>query len=362
MRSAAATTLNWNRAVTSYQAMQRHFAVGAGPLFRNTAASPDRHFGHLWPYSTVMAATTFTASMPGAPIALAQLADRRRGLSLYRRAALAGPPGANRGMTAFESAVVPPIGRGGDTYFDDNAWVALDLLHQYNLTGTPCCLRTAAELFDFLVTGWSSDPTVAHPGGVRWAATPWSHTRHVCSTAPTAQVGLQLHRLTGDERYLDWARRLYEWVTTALRDRGGLYFDHITSDGSIERTQWSYNQGAMIGAGVVLSALTGVQRYLEDAVQTAEAAVVHYARDDNLAKQGPAFNAIFFRNLLFLPSLSAERGDRGVIELAESYAASCWERERDPHTGLFVPPTFALIDTAAMIVIYALLGGSVPYA
>ena len=37
----------------------------------------------------------------------------------------------------------------------------------------------------------------------------------------------------------------------------GLYWDHIDLAGTIEKTQWSYNQGVMLGAGVLLYKATG---------------------------------------------------------------------------------------------------------
>ena len=54
---------------------------------------------------------------------------------------------------------------------------------------------------------------------------------------------------------------------------------------------WSYNQGVMVGAGVLLYKLTGTSTYLSQAEQTASAAVAYFGTGPTLINQGPAFNA-----------------------------------------------------------------------
>ena len=49
---------------------------------------------------------------------------------------------------------------------------------------------------------------------------------------------------------------MYQWTVNCLRTAGGLYNDHINADGSVNSTIWSYNQGVMVGAGVLLNKLT----------------------------------------------------------------------------------------------------------
>jgi glycosyl hydrolase family 76 len=47
------------------------------------------------------------------------------------------------------------------------------------------------------------------------------------------------------------------WVEQCLRDSDGLYGDHVSGNGTIDRTEWSYNQGAMIEAYRLLYRATG---------------------------------------------------------------------------------------------------------
>ena len=76
--------------------------------------------------------------------------------------------------------------------------------------------------------------------------------------------------------------------------------------------------------------------------------------------QPPAYNAVFFRNLLVL---SAETGDDRYRAAAQAYADRVWDTLRDPSTGLFdfvygrtrTAEPHRLLDQAAMLQIYAAL-------
>ena len=125
-----------------------------------------------------------------------------------------------------------------------------------------------------------------------------------------------------------------------MQGEDGLYSDHILPNGIIEPKVWSYNQGSMIGAGVLLHQATGDTSYLEQAVRTASASTVHYADVTTLSAELPAFAAIYFRNLLFLDAI---RPDPTFRALAETYAATMWERRRDPVSGLSTPVSLPLL-------------------
>ncbi len=148
---------------------------------------------------------------------------------------------------------------------------------------------------------------------------------------------------------------MYGWTNTYLLAPIGLYWDNIDLRGTIEKTQWSYNQGTMIGAGVLLYRATGDERYLAQAERTADAAIAFYGTNDRYFAQHPAFNAIFFKNLLLLDEIRPKAAYRQAMQ---SYADTVWQRMRDGNTGLFVftpgQPAM-LLENAAMVQIYALL-------
>ena len=81
--------------------------------------------------------------------------------------------------------------------------------------------------------------------------------RNVTANGASAELGLELDQLTGNTSDLSWATRMYQWAVTCLRTPGALYHDHVNADGSINSTIWTYNQGVMVGAGVLLYKLTG---------------------------------------------------------------------------------------------------------
>ena len=209
-----------------------------------------------------------------------------------------------------------------------------------------------------MVTGWSTDPLAPCPGGVPWVDASWSGDRNTVSNAPNAQVGAQLYQITGQSFYLSWAKRMYNWVNVCLAAPGGLYYDHVSSTGTINTTEWSYNQGTMIGAGVLLYKITGNMVYLNNATATAQAAVVYYGTGSQTTDPGSRLQ----RDLLSQPLLTRPASpEPGLRERGSGDSSYMWSKDRDPSTGLFLP-TSDVNSTAPMVEIYALLAGSAPDA
>jgi uncharacterized protein YyaL (SSP411 family) len=210
-------------------------------------------------------------------------------------------------------------------YYDDNAWIALDLLQLHHLLDDGALLERAIDLFGFLREGEDLG------GGIYWVE--GDRSRNTCSTGPSAQAALRLFDETGDEMYLDFADRQIRFLDANLRDENGLYRDHIASDGSVDPTVWSYNQGTPIGAAVLLARWQGEERWLERASLTAAAASRHFGAEDRWWQQPPVFNAVYFRNLL---ALLAVAPDATLLAGVDEYLERVWGESRHPDTGLFV--------------------------
>jgi hypothetical protein len=351
------------RADAYFEALQRAFYDPRSGLYLQRRRCGLRHFETLWPFANAWSALTSLASATevttNTPVALEALSERTRALFRY-----ADHPRSD-GALGFASTVYHPfwskvalkLVRAGTRYYDDNDWVALALLQQQHLQGGNDSVDLARRVFAFLLTGWCDKPDWAHPGGIRWADAAWSDSRNTCSNGPACEVASGLFLLTGEAECLDWAVRIYEWTRRVLKGEDGLYSDHILPNGIIEPKVWSYNQGSMIGAGVLLHQATGDTSYLEQAVRTASASTVHYADVTTLSAELPAFAAIYFRNLLFLDAI---RPDPTFKALAETYAATMWERRRDPVSGLSTPVSSGVNGTAPLLAVEAMLAGSPP--
>ena len=149
------------------------------------------------------------------------------------------------------------------------------------------------------MTGWDTSQTDGCPGGVFWEDVSGSQ-RNTTANAANAEVGLELYQLTKNVTDLFGAAVMYQWVNTCLKSPDDLYYDHVNPGGTVNTTIWSYNQGTMVSAGVLLYQITGNAGFLTSAQATAEAAVAYFGTGETLQNQGPAFNAIYFRDLFVL--------------------------------------------------------------
>ena len=349
----ATKNANVLKAYASYDALQSNLYQSNISLYQGLPSNSCDPYSCLWPFTNATAGTVFLYGVPSSQQFLADVNARLTGLGHYADAAEVSPTGSPQ-PSAYESAVAPPLGPGSATYYDDNAWVGLDLVHAYLLTSNPSDLTLAQDEFNFDVAGWDTSATDTCPGGVFWEDAAGSQ-RNVTANGASAELGLELDQLTGDNSDLAWATRMYQWTVTCLRTAGGLFNDHINADGSVNSTIWSYNQGVMVGAGVLLNKLTGTSTYLSQAEQTASAALLYFGTGSTLINQGPAFNGIYFRNLLFLNSVVP---NDGYASEAQSFGSSMWA-QRQVSTGL-IDPQYGVNGTAPMVEIYALLAGSSP--
>ena len=345
------------RAAASLAAMETYLAADDGSgLYHEQypLEAGDNPYSYEWPFSQAHIAIADLANLPGAtgkaydkPLAVAAAAQEH-----YWDA-----DGGTTGLPGYASYPVGEYGGGGDYFYDDNLWVGLLDAQRYLTDGDEVALDRAKQIWDLTVSGWDTDTSHANPGGVFWTQAPWSTDRNTVSTMPAAQLGLRLYEITGEDEYLDWSLRMYEWTNTYLQRPDGLYNDHMSLDGTIESTVWSYNQGVPIGVNVLLYEATGERSYLAEAKRIATAAAAFYGADGRLEAQPAFFNSIYFKNLLLLESVTGGSSARTAMK---EYADHVWATNRDAETGLFSfdGESTQLLDQAAMVQIYAVLGWS----
>jgi hypothetical protein len=343
-------------ALAAFEEMQRvYYVQGSGGLY---AGEP---FSYLWPFTQALAATVSMANIrgidaAGAGVSMTQeLHSRLMGLSSYLDTSNSGRPQGTFTSTlaGFDGTVAPPAGPGGPKYYDDNDWVGIELVRLYVLTHKPSLLGSAEGIMAFEMAGWQTSSAHACPGGIPFSNEPENDERNTVTNAPTAELGAQLFRLTGAVRYLQFAELTYEWVRRCLLEANGLYADHINARGIVNPTLWSYNQGTMIGAGALLYQATGNSAYLYQARQTARSALSYFT-SERLRGELPFFVSVYFRNLLYLDSITH---DPPGPRVAQAYVNNAWQNLR-LSSNLFVsgsPPSAQLLVQAAIVQIYALL-------
>jgi hypothetical protein len=338
------------RALVAFEAMQAHYYIDGSGLY---AGEP---FSFLWPFSQALAATVSMSNIPHLPVSFAsELHGRLIGLRNYLDANNSGAPEGTYTSTlaAFDGTVAPPAGPGGAKYYDDNDWIGIEMARIYKQTRNPGALGYAEGVMAFEMAGWSTEPGLACPGGIPFSNSAENTDRNTVTTAPAAELGAQLYRITGNVQYLQFAEKAYNWVRTCLLQSNGLYADHIRQHGVVEQTFWSYNQGAMIGAGTLLYQSTGNSGYLYQARQTAQLALAYFT-PQRLGEENPFFPSIYFRNILYLDSVTH---DAPGPQLAQAYVDYAWQHLR-LSDNLFVagsPASAQLLYQAAIVQIYALL-------
>jgi hypothetical protein len=348
----AATPSPKAQAVQTYNALQHNYYVASKSLYSGTPTNSCSTYSCLWPFTNATAGTAFLAATPGESRFLAGVTARGVGLGHYADSTEVSPSGTPQ-PPAYQSAVAPPLGPGGATYYDDNAWVGLDLVHAYEVTSDATYLTLAQDEFNYVVTGWDTNGTDGCPGGIYWEDVAGSQ-RNATANGANAELGAELDLLTHNTTDLTWAEYMYAWAVKCLGTSSGLYEDHVEPNGTVDSTIWSYNQGVMVGAGVLLNEATGTASFLTQAEQTASAAVAYFGTGSVLVNQGTAFNAIYFRDLFLLNQVAP---DSAYAAEATSFGATMWSQRQS--TGLF-NPQYGVNGTAPMVELYALLAGSPP--
>jgi hypothetical protein len=321
---------------------------------------------HLWPFSRAMAGTVDLAGVQAGLIegfdADAEIADRLNALERYY-----DPDGA----TPAYSSDVSGTRVGGDRYYDDNAWVGLALAQLERMRPGVGRLDRAEQVFRFAVAGWDHRPDVPSPGGVFWVEQgrglgKRNHDRNTVSNAPNAELGLHLAELglavegegsIGAEDMYDWVVRALDASREGDEPGTGLFWDKLRGDNTLDKALWSYNQGSMVGANVLLARRGGEagSGYLARAEAITRKALRHYA-GGGLEAQPPAFNAIFFRNLLLLHAATDDAELRTeIIGAMRAYAAWAWQERRDGRDRFHITSQDALLDQSAMVQLLALL-------
>ncbi|MCW3787952.1 glycoside hydrolase family 76 protein [Plebeiibacterium sediminum] len=152
---------------------------------------------------------------------------------------------------------------GNQRFYDDNVWIGIDMANLYLQTGDTRYLDKAKMVWQFILSG--TDEKIG--GGVYWIEEENPSSKHTCSTAPSAVLAAKLYLATKEQEYLDKSVELYTWVKEKLQDSGDyLYYDNININGiTIDKNKFTYNSGQPMQAASLLYKITNEKQYLTDA-------------------------------------------------------------------------------------------------
>jgi predicted small secreted protein len=154
-------------------------------------------------------------------------------------------------------------GSNGDRYYDDNAWIAKDLMELYNLTNDQLYINKAKMLLKFIL-----ETGKCPSGGIRFhekQSVPGHEdydTYAVFATAPTAITCLKVYEITAEQYYFDEGKTLYE----DTKKRGW----------KIGPGARGYENAVVMQTAIMLYKITGKEQYLHDAQNIGYAMETHY--------------------------------------------------------------------------------------
>ncbi len=215
-----------------------------------------------------------------------------------------------------------------EPYYDDNAWIALGLYDYAEAFGDEAYYEQARDVTDYVLSGESEN------GGIFWKESVSS--RNTCSSGPAIVAALKEYEHSGEESYLQAAKRIYEWTSSVLRDPAdNVYWDNATysettGQEQVVKSKFTYNSGTMIWAGVLLYEITGEESYLADAQATAEGALLYFASETpngvTYFPSTPWFNLYLLQGYLALYGVD---GETKYIEAFVENLDLAWEKGRD---------------------------------
>ncbi len=152
-----------------------------------------------------------------------------------------------------------------NSFFDDMDWMCLACIRaSETLKGNPTAwFNEAKQLFDWIWNdGWDNSV-----GGIRWnygSETGTVDSKNSCSNAPAMLAAAMLYRKTGEQHYLDKAKKIYDFMV-----KYNLFDDGFVKDSpSQDNRGWAftYNQGTWTGGLLELYRATKNREYYDVAV------------------------------------------------------------------------------------------------
>lgn len=243
-------------------------------------------------------------------------------------------------VDAMYQGILDRNGAFPNLYYDDMEWMALAWLRAYDVWEDERYREAADILWKDIQTGWND----AMGGGIAWRKEQLDY-KNTPANAPAVILAARLYERFGDPADLDWAKKIYDWQKETLVDpETGLVWDGINrqGDGRIDKEwQFTYGQGVYIGAGVALYRATGEQGYLDDAKRTATYVLEQMTSPEGQmlpsegGDDGGLFKGILVRYLGEL--IREDEESTELAQMLETNAESLWTFGMDGERKLFGP-------------------------
>lgn len=217
-----------------------------------------------------------------------------------------------------------------NSFYDDMEWMGLACLRASEVyPSSPKWKESAVELWNWIKLGWNE----TNSGGIQWEASKPT-SKNACSNAPAIILAARLYSETGDQAYLDWAIKIFNWMNSNLIfSENGLVKDSYGNN----ELSWTltYNQGTWMGACLELYKITNDQKYFNIAMKTADYVVGDYLKfsphgilyNNEGGGDGGLFKGIFMRYLsqwIMSGKLDKKRQNKFITYFIEN-GKSVWE-------------------------------------
>jgi autotransporter-associated beta strand protein len=178
----------------------------------------------------------------------------------------------------------------GNGYNDDILWGVIAFARGGQLTGITNYSNIAKNNFDAVYArAWDTNLG----GGLYWEY-PGNFSKNACVNGPGACAAYLLYQTFGDINYFNKATNIYYWERSVLYNSAtGRVYDNINTNGTVDQTPTTYNQGTFIGIadflGLTSDAAAAVNYTMNS--MTTGGILPQYG----IAQNNSGFNAIFLR-------------------------------------------------------------------
>ena len=223
------------------------------------------------------------------------------------------PAGTPAGYDASRNfGFTPP-----ERYLDDNLWVGLRKLKEYQRTGDEADVNRVGQIMNLFIRQRD-----AENGGYYWKvqlSTETDHGQVMVSNATAIPILVNMYSSGhGDASYLTIAEQTFTWAQQLYDPVTGLYFDNISAYGQIEKKIFTYNQAEVLNAMVALNKVDSARYPLQEAIDFAKTTMDYFSSHEGYGIS--RFDVIYLMSLMHLASILNDNSFTETVQQAVNLA------------------------------------------